>query len=153
MWFNVLGHNPTRKNKTKQQPTNKNKKKKRKKKNTLKTQQPPEKKKNHTQNNNKKITKNPKQKQTNIKNKKQTQNNKKLNKTYGLWYTSRGWLAGTSNSWMGLPWRIDPMTHHVMSERSYHGATSLKNYDQVHSQSSESHRPLWEVEVDWVRFT
>ena len=25
---------------------------------------------------------------------------------------------------MGPPWRIDPMTHRTMSERSYHGATS-----------------------------
>ena len=41
-----------------------------------------------------------------------------------LCYTSRGTLAGTRNSSMGPPWRIDPTTHRVMSERSYHGATS-----------------------------
>ena len=35
-----------------------------------------------------------------------------------------GALAGTRNSSMGLPWRIDPTTHHTMSERSYHEATS-----------------------------
>ena len=33
-------------------------------------------------------------------------------------------LAGTRNSSMGPPWRIDPTTHRTMSERSYHGATS-----------------------------
>ena len=43
---------------------------------------------------------------------------------HGLWYTSRGALAGTRNSSMGPPWRIDPTTHRTMSERSYHGATS-----------------------------
>ena len=33
------------------------------------------------------------------------------NGTYhGLWYTSHGALAGTRNSSMGPPWRIDPMT-------------------------------------------
>ena len=34
----------------------------------------------------------------------------------------RGALAGTRNS--STPWRIDPTTHRIMSERSYHGATS-----------------------------
>ena len=34
-----------------------------------------------------------------------------------LCYTSRGALAGMRNSSMG-PWRIDPMTHRTMSERS-----------------------------------
>ena len=43
---------------------------------------------------------------------------------HGLCYTSRGTLAGTWNSSMGPPWRIDPTTHRTMSERSYHGATS-----------------------------
>ena len=33
-------------------------------------------------------------------------------------------VAGTRNSTMGPPWRIDPTTHCTMSERSYHGATS-----------------------------
>ena len=45
----------------------------------------------------------------------------------GLWYTSRGALAGSRNSSMGPPWRIDPTTHRTMSERSYHGATSRSN--------------------------
>ena len=38
--------------------------------------------------------------------------------------TSRGALAGTRNSSMGPPWRIDPTTHRTMSEHSYHRATS-----------------------------
>ena len=46
------------------------------------------------------------------------------NTYHGLCYTSRGALAGTRNSSMGPPWRIDPTTHRTMSERSYHGATS-----------------------------
>ena len=46
------------------------------------------------------------------------------NTYHGLCYTSRGALAGTRNSSMGPPLRIDPMTHRTMSERSYHGATS-----------------------------
>ena len=33
-------------------------------------------------------------------------------------------LAGTKNSSMSPPWRVDLMTHRTMSERSYHGATS-----------------------------
>ena len=46
------------------------------------------------------------------------------NTYHGLCYTSRGALAGTRNSSMGPPWRIDPTTHRTMSERSYHRATS-----------------------------
>ena len=46
------------------------------------------------------------------------------NTYHDLCYTSRGTLAGTRNNSNGPPWRIDPMTHHTMSERSYHGATS-----------------------------
>ena len=46
------------------------------------------------------------------------------NTYHSLCYTSRGTLAGTRNSSMGPPWRIDPTTHRTMSERSYHGATS-----------------------------
>ena len=34
--------------------------------------------------------------------------------------TSCGALAGTRNSSMGPPWRIDPTTHRTMSEHSYH---------------------------------
>ena len=40
------------------------------------------------------------------------------------WYTSRGALAGTRNSSMGPPRRIDPTTNRTMSERSNLGATS-----------------------------
>ena len=43
---------------------------------------------------------------------------------HGLCYTSRVVLVGTRNSSMGPPWRIDPTTHRIMSERSYHGAIS-----------------------------
>ena len=43
---------------------------------------------------------------------------------HGLCYTSRGALAGTRNSSMGPPWRINPTTHRIMSEHSYHEATS-----------------------------
>ena len=46
------------------------------------------------------------------------------NTYHGLCYTSRGSLAGTRNSLIGSPQRIDPTTHRTMSERSYHGATS-----------------------------
>ena len=35
---------------------------------------------------------------------------------HSLCYTSRGALAGTRNSSMGPPWRIDPTTHRTMSE-------------------------------------
>ena len=34
------------------------------------------------------------------------------------------WLEQEIAQWVGPPWRIDPMTHRTMSERSYHGATS-----------------------------
>ena len=37
------------------------------------------------------------------------------NTYHGLWYTSRGALAGSRNSSMGRPWRIDPATHRTMS--------------------------------------
>ena len=46
------------------------------------------------------------------------------NTYHDLCNTSRGALAGTRNSSMGRPWRIDPTTHRTMSECSYHGATS-----------------------------
>ena len=44
------------------------------------------------------------------------------NTYHSLCYTSRGALAWTRNSSMGLPWSIDPTTHRTMSVRSYHGA-------------------------------
>ena len=46
------------------------------------------------------------------------------NTYHGLCYTSRGALAGTRNSSMGPPWRIDPKTHRTMSEHSYQRVTS-----------------------------
>ena len=50
--------------------------------------------------------------------------NRQDNTYHDLCYTSCGALAGSRNSSMGLPWRIDPTIHPTMSERSYHGATS-----------------------------
>ena len=47
---------------------------------------------------------------------------------HSLCYTTRGALAGMRNSSMGPSWRIDPMTHLTMSERSYHGATSHSKF-------------------------
>ena len=46
------------------------------------------------------------------------------NTYHGLCYTSSGALAGTRNGSVGPPCMIDLTTHHTMSERSYHGATS-----------------------------
>ena len=43
---------------------------------------------------------------------------------HGLYYTSRGALAGMRNKAIGPPWRIDPTIHRTMIERSYHEATS-----------------------------
>ena len=62
---------------------------------------------------------------------------------HGLCYTSRGTLVGTRNSSMGPPWRIDPMTHRTMSERSYHGATSRPHSSQMREvqKKSEKHVP------------
>ena len=45
------------------------------------------------------------------------------NTYHSLCYTSRWALAGTRNKLNGsTPWRINPTTHHTMSERSYHRA-------------------------------
>ena len=76
------------------------------------------------------------------------------NTYHSLCYTSRGAMAGTRNSSMGpphegsirrpiapwtnalttelhlAPWRIDPTTHHTMSECSYHRATSRSMKDR-----------------------
>ena len=43
---------------------------------------------------------------------------------HSLYCTSCGALAWMKNNSMGPPWRIDPMTHRIISERSYHRATS-----------------------------
>ena len=43
---------------------------------------------------------------------------------HSICYTSHGALAGTRNSSIGPPWRIDPTKHRTISKRSYHGATS-----------------------------
>ena len=47
-------------------------------------------------------------------------------------YISRGALAGTRNSSMGPPWRIDPTTHRTMFERSTTELQSL--LDEVESR-------------------
>ena len=55
--------------------------------------------------------------------------------THSLCYTSRVALAGTRNNSMSPPWWIDLMTHHTMSKRSYHRATS-HCIDEKQSNSS-----------------
>ena len=50
---------------------------------------------------------------------------------HSLCYTSHGALAGTRNSSMDPPWRIDPTTHCTMNERSYHRAISRSPVVQV----------------------
>ena len=47
-----------------------------------------------------------------------------------LCYTSCGALAGTRNSSMGPPRKINPTTHRTMSERSYH-TTSRSIQEQI----------------------
>ena len=58
---------------------------------------------------------------------------------HGLCYTSRGGLAGTRNSSMGPPWRIDPTTHRTTSESSYHGATVQEGWSCLASCPQRSH--------------
>ena len=41
---------------------------------------------------------------------------------HGICYISRGTLARTRNSSMGPPRRIDPTTHHILTECSYQEA-------------------------------
>ena len=60
---------------------------------------------------------------------------------YGLCYTSRRELAGTRNSSMGPPWRIDVTIHRTMSEHSCHGATSRSPHNQlVHNSALASRK-------------
>ena len=47
------------------------------------------------------------------------------NTYHSLCYTNHEELAGTRNSSMDPPLRMDSMTYCTMSERSYHGATLL----------------------------
>ena len=68
---------------------------------------------------------------------------------HSLCYTSRGALAGTRNSSMGPPWRIDPTTHRTMSERSYHGATSCSS-DEIENKNWLS--GLWSWSTRGFRF-
>ena len=62
------------------------------------------------------------------------------NTYHSLCYTSRGALAGTRNSSMGPPWRIDPTTHHTMSVRSYHGAISRSHINRNTNTETDTHR-------------
>ena len=61
---------------------------------------------------------------------------------HSLCYTSHGALAGTRNSSMGPPWRVDLTTHRTMSERSYHGATSRSSNKRVLLQHNASHTQI-----------
>ena len=58
-----------------------------------------------------------------------------------LCYTSHGALAGTRNSWMGPPWRIDPTTNRIMSGRStteLHLSPSFKYWSQRYGVTRHS---------------
>ena len=57
-------------------------------------------------------------------------------------YTSHGALAGTRNSSMGPPWRIDPTTRRTMSERSYHRSTSRSTTKDRSDDPSHHERTL-----------
>ena len=48
----------------------------------------------------------------------------KTHTTHSLCYSSCGAMAGTRNSSIGPPWRVDPTTHCTMSEHSYYRTTS-----------------------------
>ena len=70
---------------------------------------------------------------------------------HDLCYTSRGALAGTRNSSMGPSLRIDLTTHRILSERSYHRATSRSPIQPLttntitimkHLVSPNKHRPF-----------
>ena len=58
---------------------------------------------------------------------------------HDLCYTSCGVLARTRNSSMGPPRTINLMTHHTMSERSYHG--TIPRY--ISSESEEQDVDQW----------
>ena len=64
------------------------------------------------------------------------------NTYHSLCYTSHGAVAGMRNRSMGSPWRIDPTTHHTMSKRSYHGATSRSQHMIKDNIDSERENPL-----------
>ena len=51
---------------------------------------------------------------------------------------STGWNEKKLNG--STPWRIDPTTHHIMSECSYHGATSRS--DDMKANINQSNQPL-----------
>ena len=59
----------------------------------------------------------------------------RITHTTAVCYTSRGTLAGTRNSSMGLPRWIDPTTHRAISDHSYHIATSRSAYPYSYRNS------------------
>ena len=69
------------------------------------------------------------------------------NTYHGLCYTSCGALAGTRNSSMGPPWRINPTTHHTMNEHSYHGATSHSKQNKNNNKTP----PTTISELQWEK--
>ena len=68
---------------------------------------------------------------------------RQYNTYHGLCYTSRGALAGTRNSSMVPPWRIDPTTNRTMSERSYHGATSRPLESDAGNTHTHTHTHIY----------
>ena len=68
---------------------------------------------------------------------------------HGLCYTSRGAQAGTRNTSMGPPWRIDPTTHHTISECSYHRATS-RSYLWLVAGDRLVLAKKWDVMSCWI---
>ena len=71
---------------------------------------------------------------------------------HSLCYTCRGALAGTKNSSMGLPWRINPTTHHTISEHSYHGATSRSFMGQRYGDYNIlqiTRFAFWSIKFQW----
>ena len=61
---------------------------------------------------------------------------------HSLCYTSCGALAGTRNSSMGPPWRIDPLTHCTISKCSYLRATSHSTMKDRSDNPSHHERTL-----------
>ena len=71
-------------------------------------------------------------------------------------YTSHGTLAGTRNSSIGPPWRIDLTTHRTMSRHSYHKATSRcsagkkYNVDCISRNICQQHKLLLDVGLVFI---
>ena len=72
-----------------------------------------------------------------------------------LLHQSWSTLAGTRNSSIDPPWRIDSMAYRTMSERSYHGATSLasqKRIDPRPATHQAGTRPYFACMVSLITF-